>query len=269
MALDPRKYFEEDKTTYQDKGVVVYRFRDELIEEFVSDFILPFRLAYATDEEIMSGVERGYWDKKQGIANYLPTKPILKSGEFAEILVYFLSICFRCPDVNVYPLKWRWKENRNTPMHLSDIAMAKCEDPKHPSEDDYLYFVESKARATTLPKVTTQSVMNDGILGALDDIVSRATKMITFLIVKFNKEKNYEMADRMNRFKETVEVKYERRFNAAIVVESKSLDQHINNTTQENLDDAKRLGVELFAIPIENMKDVYERVLAEALNTLE
>ena len=93
--------------------------------------------------------------------------------------------------------------------------------------------------------------------------------MITFLIVKFNKEKNYEMADRMNRFKETVEVKYERRFNAAIVVENKSLDQHINNTTQENLDNAKRLGVELFAIPIENMKDVYERVLTEALNTLE
>lgn len=267
MAFDPGKYFMEDSTTYQDKGVVVYRFRDDLLDEFISDFILPFRLAYVNTEEIVSGVEHGYWSRKQGIANQLPTTPMIKSGEFSEILVYFLSLCFRCPDVNVYPLKWLWKENPNTPMHLSDIAMAKCEDCHNPSEDDYLYFVESKAGATPLPKVTSKSVMNDGILGALDDIVSRASKMVTFLIVKFNKEKNYEMADRMNRFQETVKVKYQRRFNAAIVVDSKSLDQHINNTTQENLDKARRLGVELFAIPIAHMKDVYERVLVEAQNT--
>lgn len=43
MALDISRFFNPDDTTYVDKGVVLYKFKDWLIDEFVSEFVLPFR----------------------------------------------------------------------------------------------------------------------------------------------------------------------------------------------------------------------------------
>jgi hypothetical protein len=46
MPLDISRFFTIDDTIYADKGVVVYGFKDELLDEFVTEFLLPFREAY-------------------------------------------------------------------------------------------------------------------------------------------------------------------------------------------------------------------------------
>ena len=164
--LDILRFFTIDDTTYAAKGVVVYGFKDELLDEFVSEFLLSFRQAYISDEELKEGVKEEVWaDEAEGISMQIPTKPNLKSGEFSEILLFYLSQCLRCSDANVAPLKWRWKENQDMPCHLTDIVLIKCDDEKTPSTDDYLYFVESKGKATPLSTGSTDSVMNAAIEG--------------------------------------------------------------------------------------------------------
>lgn len=266
MALDISRFFEIDNTSYSDKEVIVYKFKDGQIDEFVSEFILPFRQAYITDEELDTGVAEGVWEnREEGTRMKVPTKANLKSGEFAEILLFFISQCLRCKDVNIVPLKWRWKENQDMPCHLTDIVLAKCNDENNPTTDDYLYFVESKAKATALPLKSKDSVMNDAIGGAVKDSVSRAGKTVTYLITKFVHDKEYDKARKIGRFKDSTEVAYQRLSNAAIVVDKNQLDKHIENITADSLEDARRNNIRLFAVPIADLKAVYERMYQEAV----
>lgn len=267
MTFDISPYFDVDKDTYIDKCIVVYKFKDGLTDKFVSEYILPFRRSYISDEELKSGIDEKIWASSiEGVAMHFPSKPYLQSGEFSEILLYFISLCMRCQDANIAPLKWRWKENQDTPCHLTDIVIAKCKDEQNPSVDDYLYFVESKAAATPLSKTSTSSVMNDGIEDAVKDSVSRIGKTIPYLITKYTKEKEYEKARLIKRFRDSVDVvEYKRYSNAAIVVDSESLDIHMKNLTKDNLKQAQKHTISLFAVPIKDMKALYERVYAESL----
>lgn len=265
MPLDMSRFFEIDEVTYADKGVVVYDFKDELLNEFVSEFILLFRRAYISDEELNDGVSEEVWDDYiEGISTQIPTKPNLRSGEFSEILLFYLSYCFRCIDANIAPLKWRWKENQDMPCHLTDIVLIKCDDEKNPKTDDYLYFVESKSKAVA-PSKNSDSVMNAAIVDAEKDCVSRAGKTVTYLITKYLKDKEYDMARKVGRFKDSVEVEYQRYSSAAIVVEKGTLNHHISKITAENLGKARNNNISLFAVPIENMKAVYERMYNEVI----
>lgn len=267
MLTDLSRYFTTDDTMYADKGVVVYGFKDELIDEFVTEFLLPFRDAYISKEELDAGIAEEIWaDKQEGINSLIPTKAHLKSGEFSEILLFYLSHCLLRTDANVAPLKWRWKENQDTPCHLTDIVLIKCDDESNPKTDDYLYFVESKGKAIAPPE-NADSVMNAAIEGAENDRVSRAGKTVTYLITKYSKEKEYDKARKVGRFKDSVNVvEYQRYSNAAIVVEKSSLDHHISKITDENLEKARRNSISLFAVPIENMKSLYERMYKEVVN---
>lgn len=266
MPLDISRFFDIDTDTYANKGVVVYGFKDELLDEFVTEFLLPFRRAYISDEELYAGVIEKVWvDKKEGISSQIPTKVNLQSGEFSEILLFYLSHCLRCQDANVAPLKWRWKENQDMPCHLTDIVLIKCDDEKNPKTADYLYFVESKGKAIA-PTKNADSVMNTAIDGAENDSVSRAGKTVTYLITKYSKDKEYDKARKVGRFKDSVNVEYQRYSNAAIVVEKGSLDHHISKITTDNLDKARRNNISLFAVPIENMKALYERMYIEVVN---
>lgn len=266
MPLNISRFFDIDTDTYADKGVVVYGFKDELLDEFVSEFLLPFRRGYISDDELEAGIAEKVWvDKKEGISTQIPAKAHLKSGEFSEILLFYLSHCLRCPDANVAPLKWRWKENQDMPCHLTDIVLIKCDDEMNPKTDDYLYFVESKGKANA-PSQNGESVMNAAIEGAENDSVSRAGKTVTYLITKYSKDKEYDKARKVRRFKDSVNVGYLRYSNAAIVVEKESLDHHITKITADNLDRARRNNISLFAVPIDNMKALYERMYNEVVN---
>ena len=151
------------------------------------------------------------------------------------------------------------------PCHLTDIVLIKCDDENNPQTTDYLYFVESKGKAVA-PSKNADSVMNAAILGAENDSVSRAGKTVTYLITKYSKDKEYDKARKVGRFKDSVSVAYQRYSNAAIVVEKDSLDHHISKITDENLDKARKNNISLFAVPIENMKAVYERMYKDVVN---
>lgn len=268
MAFDIGKCFVVDKDTYQDKGIIIYDFNDGLLDKFVKDFLTPFRQSYISDEDLESGLMNDVWDKRsEAIGEQIPTTPSLRSGEFSEILLYFLSIHFNCPDANVAPLKWRWKENQDMACHLSDIVLLKCADEKNPSEDDYMYVVESKGRAKVLSYKDKTSVMNAGIDGALKDYVSRAGKMVAYMRSKYNHDHQYALAKKVKRFGNSVDVDYKKSFSAAIVVDRASLKIHVANINPAKLVKAHAKGIALIAVPIDDMRKVYNRMFNEVVNT--
>ena len=151
------------------------------------------------------------------------------------------------------------------PCHLTDIVLAKCYDENNPTTNDYLYFVESKARATSLLPNSKDSAMNDAIDGAMKDNVSRAGKTVTYLISKYAHEEKYDMARKIGRFKDSTEVPYLRFSNAAIVVDKSQLEKHVANITADKLKDARDNSISLFAVPIADLKTVYERLYEESV----
>lgn len=250
------EFFSKDEKTYS--GIVIYDFKDTESNKFISQFLIPFRRAYLSDRDLEFEVNNGISDRKEAIQNRLPTAPHLQSGEFAEILMYFIACHFIYPDANIRPIKWHWKENRDMACHLTDIVLLRCVDEHAPQENDYIFSMEVKAGATVIGPRSEKSRMEDAIAGAIKDRDSRLGKLIAYLTAQYTRDRNARLAQLVGRFKESVETNYQRYAGAAIVVEKHCLSYHINNITQDSKFKAQMRDIQLFAVPINSLKRLYE-----------
>lgn len=256
---DLTKYFIVDDQTYQDRGVVMYNFDETKSKEFLDDFIVDFRKAYVSDDTIDFEIDEGVsFTREEIIAPRLPELPYMKSGEFAEILYFYIAQTYLVQDADIIPIKWQWKENNNMPCHLSDIIIMKCPDRDNPSTDDYMFMMEIKSEATPLPKKTDKSKMNEAIKGAVKDITSRAGKLVTYLKAQYVRDRNPQMAKRVQRFAEGVVYPPQKKYSAAILVDRGSMDKHIANITVDNLRLAKSAKIALFVVPMTDLRNRYE-----------
>ena len=252
-------FFTIDTDTYKDKGITVFDFDDSRSNDFIANFVIPFRQSYVSDELLKSEVDNGINTREVAISNRLPELPRLKSGEFGEILVFFLSQMFVCPDSNIRPIKWRWKETKDQPCHLTDIVLMKYE-TDNPQPTDYIFSSEVKTSAKRIGERTSVSKMNEAIDGALKDKNSRIGKMIAYLTTQYMRDRNPEMAKVVKRFGDSTTISYERRISAIVVSERDSLKNHIKNITTDNMKMAINEQIALFAIPIKNLKSIYEEL---------
>lgn len=256
--MELNRYFREDSATYRSQGIIIFDFDDVKSVEFIQDYIIPFRRSYLSDEDLNYEVNNSINIRKDAIENKLPTLPHLKSGEFGEILMFFLARTFICTDANIAPVKWQWKEHRDAPCHLTDIMLLKCTDSTTPLTTDYVHSIEVKAGAT--PIGPNKSRMNDAIEGAHKDKESRIGKMIAYLTTKYAKDRNAEMAKLVKRFDDSTTVHFDRHISAAIVVERDSIPHHIKNISEQSLAQAQKDGIALFAVPIKQLKQMYEQL---------
>lgn len=255
-----KSFFTIDTNTYKDKGIIVYDFDDSRANEFVESFIVPFRKAYISDDDLDFEVVNNINTREDAIENKLPTTAQLKAGEFAEILFFMLVCKVICPDSTVKPIKWHWKENRDTPCHLTDIMVMKCESYANPQTTDYVFSAEVKSAVTPVSERSSKSRMNEAIEGALKDKNSRIGKMLAYLTTKYAKERNANMAVRVKRFADGTTVPYYRRISAAIVSERDSLKNHIKNIPADILEKCQNEQIALFAVPIMKLKAIYEAI---------
>ncbi len=257
--LDIQNYFKEDKVTYSEKGIVLYNFDDARKDEFLHNFVPYFRMAYIDDEQLKSDVDAQVWTREDGIKMRLPTNPSLKSGEFGEILMFYILFCFVHKDATIAPVKWRWKENCDMPCHLNDLAFFKCLDHEHPSTTDYISCYEIKTKALA-PSPVTSSQINDAINGANKDKTSRLAKLLVYLKTNYSKERDYEKVRIVERFEEAAAASYDKKFGAAIVVDRKYLQKHIKNINPKKLTLAQNENISIYAVPISEMKALYEEL---------
>lgn len=256
---DLTKYFIVDNETYQDKGVVMYNFDESKSNEFLDEFIVDFRKAYVSDDTIDFEINEGVsGSREEIIAPRLPELPYMKSGEFAEVLYFYIAQTYLVQDADIIPIKWQWKENNNMPCHLSDIIIMRCPDRDNPSPEDYMYMMEIKSGAKPLPNKTDKSKMNEAITGAVKDMTSRAGKLVSYLKAQYVRDRNAEMAKRVQRFAEGVTSPPQKKYSAAILVDRGSVDKHIANITDENLRLAKSAKIALFVIPMTDLRNRYE-----------
>ena len=84
--------------------------------------------------------------------------------------------------------------------------------------------------------------------------------MIAYLTTQYMRDRNPEMAKVVKRFGDSTTISYERRISAIVVSERDSLKNHIKNITTDNMKMAINEQIALFAIPIKNLKSIYEEL---------
>jgi hypothetical protein len=87
--------------------------------------------------------------RQSEISERIPNDPTIMSGEFGELLLYYVLPEAYCQGSNVFnPPKWKWKFDKNKALQYTDIVILNQFDSKNPSTNDYIIAVEAKARAT-------------------------------------------------------------------------------------------------------------------------
>lgn len=272
--FDILSYFTEDKVTYAAQSIIVYAFDETRTDEFLHAALDDYRKAYIADEDLDTVVVAMGTSRRKEIEHVIPTKAIIKSGEFAEILSYLLFLA-KNPEYNIAPLRWRWKEERDRAVHFADIMLLSCPDEAHPSVTDKIMTVEVKSRATK--PASNESSINNAIVGALDDCVSRKGKTLSFLLQRFKRDKQFDMAKKVLRFEDAVAHPYQTQHNAIAIVDSSYMeDYHIGNLDTNLIakigafnkaEKQNHHSMAVFVIPMDDLKSKYERLYQELPNS--
>lgn len=268
------QFFTEDKTTYSQQGITMYCFDETRSDEFLASVVDFYRRAYISDEKLQKNIEGMESNRKDEIALVIPTAPIIKAGEFGEILSYLLFTTLN-PEYNVKPLRWRWKEDKDRAIHFSDIMLLSCPDKDNPQPSDKTMTVEVKTRATHPGK--DGSSINDAINGALNDSVERNAKTLTFLLQRFEKDEQYNLAKIVLRFQDAVAHPYQSEHNAIAIVDTKFFKgYHIGNLDPKLISKVKAFNrsnaasnrkISVFVIPFVDLKSKYESLYSSILNS--
>lgn len=272
--FDILSFFTEDITTYSASKIVMYVFNEARTDEFIHNSLDFYRQAYISDDKLSKNVAEMGTTRSEEIKEVLPTEAIIQSGEFAEILTFMLFNALY-PEYNVAPLRWRWKEEKNRAVHFADIMLLSCPDEKHPKDTDKIMTVEVKARATRPCK--RESSINNAIVGALKDIVSREGKTLSFLLQMYKRDQQFDMARKVKRFEDAVAHSYQTQHNAMAIVDSSYMDEfHIGNldsTLITKIEEFNKKNVKtnhsmaVFVIPMDNLKSKYEHLYNDIPNS--
>lgn len=266
-------YFNRDDATYAAEGIVMFRFKDERKNDFLREGVDFYRRAFVSDEDLEEDIREMGGQRRDRIAEYLPSEGNIKSGDFGEILTYLLfSALF--PDYNVKPFRWRWQEDVNRAVHFTDILWLYCIDPTQPLPSDKLMAVEVKTKATSPGE---KSSINEAIRGAKKDSVTREGLTLAYMKRQYRRDKQYGEARVVERFEKAVSNPYHCHYNAIAIVDSshlepnhiayldKKLTAEIANWNKANAANHKRMSV--FVVPVTALKQLYEDMYQNVLNS--
>lgn len=256
-------YFEKDDIKYQEKAITLYRFNNSKRAEYIAEYVVPFREMFVGDDIIESAVNTGY--KREDVINRLiPHDPIIQSGDFGEILTYII-LSELYPQTNLRPNKWLWKEDKDRAAHFTDVVLFASEGMSNPQESDMMISAEVKTRSRKPDK--DESSIQKAIIGTQNDIFSRSAKTISFISERYIKEKRSELAMIADRFGDSVNVGFVKKFHAVAVIDEQYLEEyHIQNLNNEYVDFVNNFNLKngnqnesitIFAIPFKELYQLY------------
>lgn len=256
---DISKYFPKENIRSIEHGIVLYEFDDARTEEFIQEMLQPIREAFVSDTQIDKEIVYKHTRDKV-IRSHFPTAPELKSADFGEALTYYFARWFFDPKPNVCPMKLRFRDDYDKPTPRTDVMLFYVPDPTVHSEDDVMYSIEIKSRATT---PSTESAINNAILDANKDKTSRAAETIPYLLNRISAiGEPLEMYEGVERFAHPYEETYKKSYNAVAVVEKADLQKHIENIAPETIEklSTEYAGINIFCLPIAQMQQIYEKM---------
>ena len=272
------------------KDFIIFALKDNEWDEFLNKLPENYKDCFISEEDLKNLISlEENKSRKNVLLNRIPTKGSIESGDFGEILSYFIfKELYKNDKVNG-PKKWRWKEHNNKAAPGSDIVLYSVNNIKKPSANDLLLTVESKAKATK----GTENPIQKAVVGAIDDFgqnaikdsddnitdwknkkVSRLANTLPWLIRKYedellkistNKEDINEEIKKINRFiKSEIFGEYRKKINAVALIDKDFINDEIIKSITKSSD--PNLDLEIFIIGIKDLKIMYKKVYSEILN---
>ncbi|WP_141529482.1 Hachiman antiphage defense system protein HamA [Bacillus sp. AFS001701] len=231
---------------------------DEL-ENFLEKLPLHFRKCYITDEDLINSVNElslHYSDLLKDY--YLPNPGNVMSGEFGEILSYFILNEYYLPILLNGPRKWLWKDDRNQAVQKTDVMLFHKEDS--PSKKDLLVSAEIKAKAT---KNKQYDPVYNAVEGAYDDYLRRLGVSLNWLKAKYVKARNLSEIKDLERFLDPVTYgEYTKHFKAIVVIDTELIEAELVRERELKEFNA---DFEIIFISINNLKSAYESTYEKIL----
>src|SRR4030095_8778859 len=165
-------------------GFILYRLNPSEWIDFVNKLTTDTRLCYIDNSNLHTLCQKRKVPPGDFLDKYiLPLKPTIQSGDFGEILSYFIVIeNHKKKGIHlVGPRKWRWKEDRNKPSPGSDSILFSMQNSNKPSPQDHLVSIESKMKSVASKKCRIQEAID----GAAKDKLTRLVKSLIWLEEKY------------------------------------------------------------------------------------
>lgn len=241
---------------------VLYKLKDNVWLEFINSLTVDFRLCYIQDPQLKELSRINNVTESVFLENYvLPDDPIIKSGDFGEILCYF-AVMENYQNKNIIvngPKKWQWKENRNKAAYYCDaILFHRASDDKF-TENDLLVSVESKMKATANNNNPIQNAIKD----AEKDKLTRLAKTLNWLEEKYARLGDIENKELTVRFKDPIKYgDYKKQYKAIAL-----FDQ-----SMEEVEIAKKIdiveSIELIIFSISELRNAYEQTRLNIIKSI-
>lgn len=256
---------------FEDSDIIRVTLKDDERDIFLAKLPDLYREAYIAKEELDSRVTTFESSHALELSELIPDVGSIKSGDFGEVLSYlFFKERHQVQGVDG-PLKWRWKQDKNTAAPYSDVILFACNNVDVPCIDDLLVSVESKMKATD----SNLNQIQNAIDGAESDYVSRIANSLAWMKRKYKIEAAKVGAD-IDNIKSVI-AKIERFINAdekgayqkkvkaiAFIDQSwfeKDLLLPITKPAIQGLD------LTIFAVSISRLKEAYTEVLTKVVGT--
>jgi len=244
--------------------VTVYTLKDVERAAFMAKLPLPFRTMYVSDDQLLWLQNNTGGARTDDIAEKIPSDPVLMSGEFGELLAYFLMPERYAPGSDLRPPKWRWKEAKNFAAHFTDVIFFHQSTPNVPAIDDFVVSIETKTRATR--PGATESSLQKAINDVEKDFNSRLAESFFHVKTKYKDEHDLISLAKLGRFMDAARFpQYSKHFKALAVVDDAFADHHIDNITQWPV--YIRDSFEVVLVRITSLKDGYEQTYQDILGT--
>jgi len=244
--------------------ITVYTLKETERAEFMAKLPMPFRVMYISDDQLQWLQHNVGVARAENIAEKIPSDPVLKSGEFGELLAYFLVPERYAPACGLRPPKWRWKEANNIPAHFTDVVFFHQIDESVPAADDFVISVETKARASRPGAV--ESSLQNAINDVEKDFNSRLAESFFHLKTKYKDDRDLDALTKLARFMDAAQFpEYIKHFKALAVVDDQYGDHHIDKITQWPL--YIKDTFEVILVRVARLRDGYEETYLNMLGT--
>jgi hypothetical protein len=246
-----------DTATY-----IIYRLKDAEWDQFLSKLPVEYRACYITDHDLkkLSGLRS--LTPSQFLDQYiLPDEPTIKSGDFGELLSFFALIenLSNKGMTLTTPLKWQWKESKNTPSHGADGIVLHIANDKKYSINDLVVTIESKMKAVN----STKHRIQDAIDGATMDKLSRMAKTLNWLEEKYAKLGDEKQRIVAERFKDPATHGDFKKQHKAIAILDATLEADELSKAPTNPD-----NVTVIIFSIKDLKKVYEETRSNIIKSV-
>ena len=240
----------------------------------MQDCLLPFRRAYLTDEKVDRLETKGQNSRQDVINRRLPDPGDVMSGDFGEILTFYMATELWSADTNVRPMKWRFKDDPKKASPKTDVVLFRIvNDAQHPDANDKMVTYEAKAHATPIsgkypnhvqkPSITYKDGKNrcsfvDAVFDADKDRASRAAESLIYLKNKAEDSDDDDLMDVLLRFEKSYTQPYIAEHSAVVIVESTDLANQISRIPADLMTTFP--GIAVYCMPIKGLQAIYEQI---------